>query len=146
MDTLSRAQRSERMSRIRSKDTKPEIAVRRLVHSLGYRYRLHVGSLPGEPDIVFPCRGKVIFVHGCFWHRHPGCRNNRLPKSRLAYWGPKLDANRNRDIKNQRRLRQKGWAFLVVWECEIGNNPRLTTKIDRFLRFERKVGPRRKSF
>ncbi len=108
MDTLSPAQRSERMSRVKSRDTKPELAVRRLVHSMGYRYRLH-GKLPGRPDLVFAARRKVIFVHGCFWHRHSGCPNCRLPKSRLAFWKPKLEANKKRDRKNQQSLRRLGW-------------------------------------
>ncbi|MCD4728887.1 MAG: very short patch repair endonuclease [Pirellulales bacterium] len=126
MDTLTPAQRSERMARVRCKDTKPEIAVRRLVHSLGYRYRLHAHSLPGCPDMVFSSRRKVIFVHGCFWHRHKGCPNCRLPKSRLDFWKPKLEANRQRDAKNRNRLRKLGWRILIVWECEVASAvPRL---------------------
>ncbi|HBI46414.1 MAG TPA: very short patch repair endonuclease, partial [Planctomycetales bacterium] len=98
MDSLSPEERSERMSRVRNKDTKPELVVRRLVHSLGYRYRLHSGRLPGRPDIVFAGRKKVVFVHGCFWHRHRGCALCRMPKSRLDFWAPKLEGNRRRDI------------------------------------------------
>jgi|SRR5271156_3514526 DNA mismatch endonuclease (patch repair protein) len=90
MDTLSRTERSERMALIRGRDTKPELAVRRLLHRSGFRYRLHRATLPGKPDLVFPSRHKVIFVHGCFWHRHPGCALARLPKSRLEFWLPKL--------------------------------------------------------
>jgi DNA mismatch endonuclease, patch repair protein len=133
MDTLTRAQRSERMSRVRCKDTKPEMVVRRLVYSLGYRYRLHVGWLPGRPDMVFSARRKVVFVHGCFWHRHKGCSNCRLPKSRLGFWKPKLEANRQRDKRNQNRLRRLGWGTLVVWECEIRNTEKVIAKITRFL-------------
>lgn len=133
MDTLTPAQRSEQMSRVRSKDTKPELAVRRLVHSLGYRYRLHGKKLPGNPDLVFASRQKVIFVHGCFWHRHPRCRNTRLPKSRLDFWKPKLEANRKRDLRNQRKLRQLGWRYLVVWECATSDVDRLSEKIVAFL-------------
>ena len=105
MDTLSKAQRSERMSRVRGKDTKPELLVRRLVHGMGYRYRLHRRDLPGTPDLVFPGRRKVIFVHGCFWHRHPdpACKLARLPKSRTDFWLPKLEGNRARDIENAAR-------------------------------------------
>src|SRR5260370_1899184 len=102
MDTLSRAERSERMARVRFKDTKLEIAVRRLIHSLGYRYRLYRGDLPGHPDLVFARRKKIIFVHGCFWHHHPRC--GRVPKSRLRFWLPKLEVNRKRDLLIQRKL------------------------------------------
>ena len=133
MDTLTGEQRSERMSRVRSRDTKPEMAVRSLVHSLGYRYRLHGRKLPGKPDLVFSCRKKVIFVHGCFWHRHPRCKNNRLPKSRLTFWKPKLELNRKRDLKNQRKLRRLGWRFLVIWECQTKDDELLTNRIIDFL-------------
>ncbi len=120
MDTLTKTERTERMSRIRSKDTKPELHVRRLVYSLGYRYRLHRRDLPGTPDLVFPSRRKVIFVHGCFWHRHTGCPNTRWPKSKLGFWKPKLEANKRRDIKHKKQLTRQGWRYLVVWECELG--------------------------
>ena len=110
-DTLTSEQRSERMSRIGARDTGPEIKVRRLAHSLGYRYRLHRRELPGTPDLVFPGRRKVIFVHGCFWHRHPGC--GRMPKSKLEFWRPKLENNRKRDLAAQRKLRSLGWKRLV---------------------------------
>lgn len=93
MDTLTPAERRERMSRVRGKDTRCELTVRRLAHGLGYRFRLHRRDLPGSPDLVFVSRRRVVFVHGCFWHRHPRCRNTRMPKSRLAYWKPKLAAN-----------------------------------------------------
>lgn len=134
-DTLTPAERSERMSRIRGKDTKPEMAVRRLVHGMGYRYRLHRRDLPGIPDLVFPARKKVIFIHGCFWHRHPdpACKLARLPKSRLEFWKPKLEANRRRDLEKQARLRALGWDILVVWECEIGHKEQLENKIRSFL-------------
>ena len=114
MDTLTPEQRSERMGRVRNKDTKPELEVRRLVHSLGYRYRLHSGKLPGRPDLVFVSRRKVIFVHGCFWHRQQGCPQCRLPKSRLRFWKPKLIASRERDEANQEKLNLLGWDFLIV--------------------------------
>lgn len=133
MDTLSPPERSERMGRVRSKNTKPELVVRRLVHSLGYRYRLHRTDLPGCPDLVFPSRRKLIFIHGCFWHRHEGCPNTRLPKSRLDFWQPKLEANSLRDAKNMRRLRSAGWGIMVIWECQIKHLARLERRIKRFL-------------
>lgn len=133
MDTLTREQRSERMSRVRSKDTKPELRVRSLVHSLGYRYRLHRSDLPGTPDLVFPSRRKVIFVHGCFWHRHKGCPNTRWPKSKLEFWKPRLEANRERDIKQKTQLTRLGWRYLVVWECEVTDTEALKAEIVEFL-------------
>src|SRR4051794_27886636 len=105
IDILSPEERSKRMSLVRSKDTKPELFVRRLVHSMGYRYRLHGQKLPGRPDMVFSRRKRVIFVHGCFWHLHEGCPNNRVPKSRSDYWLPKLEGNKRRDERNQDQLR-----------------------------------------
>ncbi len=132
-DTLSSAERSERMSRVRNKDTKPEMRVRRLIHSLGYRYRLHHGGLPGKPDLVFPERRKVIFVHGCFWHRHEGCSRCRMPKSRQEFWALKLEKNRLRDIQNQAKLEELGWDVLVVWECETEEAAGLPGRIMGFL-------------
>ena len=133
MDTLSAEARSERMGRVRSKDTKSELAVRRLVHSLGYRYRLHGRNLPGRPDLVFARRRKVIFVHGCFWHRHEGCPNTRWPKSRLDFWQPKLEANQQRDRRNEEQLRDFGWGYLVIWECETRRLDFLRERIQTFL-------------
>ncbi|MFH1019349.1 MAG: DNA mismatch endonuclease Vsr, partial [Pseudomonadota bacterium] len=104
VDTLSLKERSERMSRIRGKDSNPEMKLRRLVHGLGFRYRLHVKDLPGKPDLVLPARHAVIFMHGCFWHRHEGCKLARLPKSRLDFWQAKLEANRHRDLSHQQQL------------------------------------------
>ncbi len=135
-DTLSRAARSRLMSRVRSKDTKPEMRVRRLIHAMGYRYRLHYRKLPGSPDIVFPERRKVIFVNGCFWHRHENCRRNRTPKSRRDYWSAKLEKNRRRDLINQFRLREMGWSVLVVWECETEEAAGLPGRIMNFLEDE----------
>ena len=109
------------MALIRSKDTKAELAVRRLVHRMGFRYRLHSGKLPGRPDLVFSRKRKVIFVHGCFWHSHKNCPKSRPPKSKLGYWVPKLESNRKRDTKNQRKLRRQGWQLLIVWECQVKN-------------------------
>ncbi|MGA7733562.1 MAG: very short patch repair endonuclease [Chloroflexia bacterium] len=140
LDTLTPKQRSERMSRVRNKDTKPEMRVRRLVHSMGYRYRLHAPSLPGQPDLAFPSRRKVIFVHGCFWHRHDdsNCHLARLPKSRLDFWVPKLEGNKVRDREKQDKLRALGWDVLVVWECQIGDMLALGDRIRAFL------GPRQR--
>ena len=131
MDTLTRAQRSERMSLIRSKDTKPEIAVRRIVHGMGYRYRLHDKELPGHPDMVFRSRSKVIFVHGCFWHLHRNCC--RPPKSRREYWKPKLESNAARDRRTRRQLIRMGWRSPVIWECELVDRDKLERKVGRFL-------------
>lgn len=121
------------MSLIRSKDTQPELAVRRLVHGMGYRYRRHDSKLPGHPDIVFKSRRKVIFVHGCFWHLHRRCANSRPPKSKLEYWRPKLEGNASRDKLVRTKLRKLGWQQLVVWECELGNREQLIQKIEEFL-------------
>lgn len=110
--------RSEIMRRIRGKDTSPEMAVRRLLHHLGHRYRLHCVDLPGTPDIVFRSRRKIVFVHGCFWHQH-GCALCRRPKSNLAYWLPKLERNKLRDLASLRKLRADGWSVCVIWECQI---------------------------
>jgi DNA mismatch endonuclease (patch repair protein) len=134
MDTLTREQRSARMALIRSRDTKPEMAVRWLVHGMGYRYRLHQKNLPGCPDLVFRAKSKVIFVHGCFWHLHRGCANCRPPKSRRRYWKPKLQRNAERDRQAQRKLRQLGWRCLVVWECELARPASLFRELRRFLR------------
>lgn len=135
MDTLSVHARSERMSLIRSKNTKPELVVRRLVHSLGYRYRLHRKNLPGRPDLVFSSRRKVIFIHGCFWHRHPDphCNLARLPKTRLDFWVPKLEGNHRRDLEIQNQLEQGGWLVLTLWECQLNDLRSLEDNIKRFL-------------
>jgi DNA mismatch endonuclease (patch repair protein) len=133
MDTLTPEERSERMSRVRGKDTKPEMILRRLIHGIGYRYRLHDRRLPGCPDLVFKSRHKVIFVHGCFWHRHEGCRLCRMPKSRQEFWIQKLNANKKRDVANQEKLAAIGWNYLIVWECEIPNTVELVLRIRSFL-------------
>jgi len=116
---LSKVRRSENMRCIKSKDTKPEILVRQAVHSMGYRFRLHVRHLPGKPDLVFPRLRKIVEVRGCFWHQHSRCIDSHIPKSRVGYWRPKLLNNRARDNANLRRLRALGYAVLVLWECEI---------------------------
>jgi DNA mismatch endonuclease (patch repair protein) len=135
MDTLSPPERSERMSRIRATHTRPELRVRKIVHGAGYRYRLHRRDLPGNPDLVFSGRRKVIFVHGCFWHRHPArrCKLARLPKTRLDFWLAKLEGNRNRDARARRRLRLLGWKALVVWECQLSAADKLQKRIINFL-------------
>jgi len=133
VDSLSPKERSEIMARVRSKNTRPELRVRNLVYALGYRYRLHDRNLPGCPDLVFRLRRKVIFVHGCFWHRHARCALARLPKSRLDFWIPKLEGNKVRDQRNKRALARRGWKVLTIWECQLGNPTRLSARIGRFL-------------
>lgn len=119
MDSLSADQRRKCMSAVRRKDTKPEIFLRSRLHRLGYRYRIDVGGLPGRPDIVFPSRKAVIFVNGCFWHRH-GCRRGRSsPKVRAGFWSRKFAENRERDRRNRLLLRRLGWRVLTVWECQL---------------------------
>jgi DNA mismatch endonuclease (patch repair protein) len=134
MDTLSREARSERMALVRGVDSAPEMKLRRLVHRMGFRYRLHVKELPGKPDMVFPSRHAVIFMHGCFWHRHRGCKLARLPKSKLGFWGPKLEENRKRDMRNRRKLIRLGWRVLVVWECELADTESVAANVCDFLR------------
>lgn len=121
------------MSRVRGRDTGPERAVRSLLAALGYRYRLQYGKLPGQPDIAFPGRRKVVWVHGCFWHRHPGCSLARLPKSRLEFWEPKLEANLERDHKVQAMVTALGWSCLVVWECQLKDAAALEERLTQFL-------------
>jgi DNA mismatch endonuclease (patch repair protein) len=133
MDSLSPAERSKRMSLVRSKDTRPEMIVRRLVHSLGYRYRLHQRCLPGAPDLVFASRRRVIFIHGCFWHQHSCANGNRMPKSRINFWRKKLEGNVARDRRVVRNLRRTGWRALTLWECQLKNLKRLTERIAAFL-------------
>lgn len=125
--------RSENMRRIRSKNTVPEIVIRRLVYGLGYRYRLHRKDISGKPDLVFLGRRKVIFIHGCFWHQHPVCREGRPPKSNAAYWLPKLERNIERDRAVRTQLTAAGWDVLVIWECEINNHEALRQILLDFL-------------
>lgn len=132
-DILTIRERSVRMRLVRSKNTKPEIAVRKLLSVMGYRYRMHSKDLPGRPDIAFPSRKKVVFVHGCFWHQHENCRLGRMPKSRLGYWRAKLEANSRRDARHVRELRQLGWRALVIWECQLVRLGRLAARLERFL-------------
>ncbi len=138
-DPLSSEQRSERMSRVRGKNTKPELWVRRIVWSLGFRYRLHSARLPGRPDIVFTRLKKVIFIHGCFWHQHQGCRHYRMPQSRLGFWLPKLEGNAERDRLNQKALRKLGWSYLVIWECQLRDTLSVAKRINGFLNEKPKI-------
>lgn len=133
-DTRTPAQRRRIMQSVKQKDTGPEIAVRRKLHALGYRFRLHARSLPGRPDLVFPSRKKVIFVNGCFWHGHD-CGKGHLPKSRLDYWKPKIEANKARDERNINELKNADWESLVLWQCEV---TRIDEAVDRVVRF---LGP-----
>lgn len=133
MDKLSPARRSHNMSRIRSKNTVPELVVRRTAHALGYRFRLHRKDLPGKPDLVFPRLRAVIFVQGCFWHLHEGCREGRIPGSRREYWEPKLTRNVDRDRAAQGRLTALGWSVLTVWECEVKDAEALRGRLADFL-------------
>ena len=132
-DHVDRAKRSLIMAAVHSKDTKPEMVVRKIVHRLGYRYRLHAAGLPGKPDLVFPARGKVIFVHGCFWHRHSNCRYATSPKTDVSFWEAKFSANVVRDRRNTRQLKKLGWSVLTVWQCSLKNRERLVKRLDEFL-------------
>ena len=132
-DVLTKKQRSFNMSRIRGKDTKPEIVVRCLVHRMGYRFRLHRRDLPGTPDIVLPCHRKIIFVHGCFWHMHR-CRYGLVvPRTNAEFWQAKRLGNVERDRRNIRKLRESGWTVLVVWECQTRDLSKLLEKLESFL-------------
>ena len=132
MDTRTPEQRRRIMQAVKSKNTGPELTVRRLLHGMGYRYRLHRKDLPGKPDIVFVSRRKAIFVHGCFWHGH-GCSKGRLPKSRLDYWQPKIAGNVARDRMKIDRLRSSGWDVLVVWQCEIADLDATAARLQNFV-------------
>ena len=124
---------SRQMSLVRSKNTKPEIAVRRILHRMGYRFRVHRKDLPGSPDIVFVGPRKILFVHGCFWHGHYCRTGNRIPKTRVEYWNAKIARNRQRDLSVRRRLRALGWQVLTVWECQLRRPAILTDRLCRFL-------------
>lgn len=122
MDTLSKEKRSWNMSRIKNRDTKPELRVRSLLHGMGYRFRIHRKDLPGNPDIVLPKYKKIIFVHGCFWHRHAGCKLAYNVKSNVEKWETKFSQNIKRDETNKKRLSENGWNVHIIWECETKNN------------------------
>jgi len=131
MDHLTEQDRSSLMAKVKGKNTKPEMTVRRLIYAAGFRYRLHVKKLPGSPDIVFTSRKKAIFINGCFWHAHE-CRRNPIPKTRSQFWVDKFQRNKKRDIENVDKLKSLGWSILVIWECEI-KKPDISKKIFSFL-------------
>ena len=132
-DSLTPERRSANMSRIRSVNSKPEMVVRQMAHAMGFRFRLHRRDLPGKPDVVFPSRRKAIFVHGCFWHQHPDCREGRVPGSNQGYWVPKLGRNVERDRSEQAALASAGWELMVVWECETIDRKSLAARLQDFL-------------
>jgi len=132
-DVFSSEQRSRNMKAIGSRDTRPELAVRRLVHSLGYRYRLHRKDLPGSPDLAFISKRKAIFVHGCFWHRHGRCSRATVPQSNAGFWLTKLAKNVKRDADVIRKLKSSGWKVLVIWGCQLGDSANLRRTVERFL-------------
>ena len=135
MDTVSKSKRSEMMRAIKSRDSKIELTVRRMLHKAGFRFRLHRKDLPGNPDLVFPGRKKVVFVHGCFWHQHPdpNCRISHRPSSNTKYWHPKLERTIARDARNLSTLREQGWKALVLWECQMRDNDLLLNQLIQFL-------------
>jgi DNA mismatch endonuclease (patch repair protein) len=133
-DRLSKVRRSWNMSRIKGKNSGPEKIVRTMLHRMGYRFRLHGKKLPGRPDIVLPKHKTVVFVHGCFWHRHRGCKNATVPKTRRTWWRTKLEGNFTRDRLNRMALRRAGWGVLVVWECDAERNPhRVAVRLRRLI-------------
>lgn len=136
MDIVSPEKRSRMMAGIKGKNTKPELVVRKLVHGMGFRYRLHRKDLPGSPDLVFPRLRKVIFVHGCFWHRHPGCRFAYTPKSNAKFWMDKLEGNTQRDAHAVMALDAMGWQVLIVWECEVSDLAGLARNVRLFLQHD----------
>lgn len=135
MDFFSPKKRSQIMSNISGKNTKPEISIRKIAHSLGYRFRLHKKELPGNPDIVFPKYKKVIFVNGCFWHGHKNCKRSKLPSTNRIFWQKKIEGNIKRDNANYSALKKLGWSYLIIWQCTISKNnfPKLEKKISNFL-------------
>ncbi len=139
-DIVDSDKRSEMMSRIRSRDTKPELIVRRIAHKLGFRFRIHRRDLPGCPDIVFPKYRAVIMVHGCFWHRHPSCRYATIPKTRKQFWENKFEDNVVRDRRSQSALSQLGWRVLVIWECETKDHEVVAARIIAHLRQTERPG------
>jgi len=135
-DIFSPGKRSEIMRKIKPRGSKQEIFIRKLVHSMGYRYRLHKKNLPGTPDLVFPKYKKVIFVHGCFWHGHEGCKRSALPTTNFEFWKKKISGNVKRDKSNYQRLEQLGWKYMTVWQCEIkeSQKEKLKRTISNFLK------------
>lgn len=134
MDIVSPAHRSKIMGRIRSKDTAPELAVRRLAHALGARFRIHRRDLPGNPDLVFPGRKLAVFVHGCFWHRHQNCRYSYTPRSNIEFWQKKFEGNIARDARAREELKRMGWRVAIIWECETQDDAILHWKLKKCLR------------
>ncbi len=132
-DIFEPGKRSEIMSRIRGRDTKPEMVIRRIAHGLGFRFRLHRRDLPGSPDLVFPRHRAVIMVHGCFWHRHPGCKYASSPKTRARFWEDKFEGNVVRDRRNEEALGELGWRVMVIWECETRDREAVAERIVEFL-------------
>lgn len=133
MDRVPAIIRSKIMGAVKTSDTRPELLIRKSLHRMGFRYALHRRDLPGTPDLVFPKKRKIVFVHGCFWHGH-GCSKGKPPKSRLSYWLPKIETNRKRDRKTARKLRRAGWSVMIVWQCETGDPEKIVGKIARFLK------------
>ena len=133
VDTVSPEVRSRIMARVKSKDTRPELLLRRLLHGLGYRYRLHRRDLPGRPDIVFPSRKKVVFVNGCFWHSHSGCPRATRPVANREYWLAKLKNNSERDERNLSLLEESGWQTATVWECQLADLEAVAQRMTKFL-------------
>lgn len=133
VDNLTPAARSTLMAAVKHKNTKPEMIVRRALHALGYRYRLHRRDLPGSPDIVLPKYRALILVHGCFWHQHEGCNRNKMPSTHTEYWLPKLTRNKERDAENLSKLKDLGWRTLVLWECEILESHIINRRLQDFL-------------
>jgi DNA mismatch endonuclease (patch repair protein) len=134
MDVFDKEKRSEIMSRVKRENTKPERTLRSLLHKQGYRFRIHRRDLPGKPDVVLPKYKSVIFVHGCFWHRHPGCAKASLPSTNTDFWEKKFEKTITRDKENIIKLRQMGWRVIVVWECELKNPERVVEKLDILLK------------
>jgi DNA mismatch endonuclease (patch repair protein) len=132
-DHVDPATRSRIMAAVHSENTTPELAIRKLVFAMGYRYRLHVAGLPGRPDLVFPGRRKILFVNGCYWHRHRNCRYATTPKTNVEFWLLKFEANLRRDRANLKALRSLGWQVLTIWQCQLKNPDKLGKKIDAFL-------------
>ncbi|QND17088.1 DNA mismatch endonuclease Vsr (plasmid) [Rhizobium leguminosarum bv. trifolii] len=134
MDIVTREQRSRMMSGIRGKNTRPELAVRKAVHALGYRFRVHRKDLPGSPDLVLPRKNTVVFVHGCYWHRHEGCRYCYTPKSNIEFWATKFEKNIARDERVREELEQRGWRVVTLWECETADEDDLRIRLKEVFR------------
>jgi DNA mismatch endonuclease (patch repair protein) len=133
VDVFSADQRSKIMSRVKGRNTRPELIVRRLLHAMGYRFRLHAADLPGKPDIVLPRHGKIVQVHGCFWHGHKGCSRATRPQSNVEFWAQKIDGNKVRDARTERQLRRLGWSVLTVWECQTKGVEKLERRLRRHM-------------